>query len=167
MSNLDKPAIRDRPKRIIVLDTETTGVLPYDRVVTLGAVRIEDDVLLDKALHLIFDPRKDSHPEAERVHGWDNWTTRFQHLFSELAPGVAAWLSWADLLVMHNAEFDMHYLQRELRKAGQAELTTRCFCTMTAARNIWSGKPASLDACLGRFGLQRSSSRHGAYPRGD
>lgn len=162
MSNHAAPATHTRAKKIIVLDTETTGLLPYDRIVTLGAVRVEGGELLGKGLHLIFDPRKNSHPDAERLHGWDNWTTRFQDLFAELAPGVFAWLSWADLLVMHNAEFDLRYLRRELRKAGQRELTTEYHCTMMAARELWPGQVSTLDACLERVQLTRASHLHGA-----
>lgn len=164
MQGLSAPGIHTRPKRVIVLDTETTGFQAYDRIVTLGAVRIEDDqIVMNKALYLIFDPRKDSHPEAEKVHGWDNWTTRFQHLFAELATPLHRWLSWADEIVCHNAQFDMHYVEREFRKAGSHPLGRESFCTMEEARaTLWPGQSAKLDHCLQRVSLGRSAKFHGA-----
>lgn len=72
MDELSNPAVHTRKKRVIVVDTETTGLLPYDRIVTIGAVKIEGDDFLHQSLHLIFDPRKDSHPQAEAVHGYDS-----------------------------------------------------------------------------------------------
>ncbi len=109
-------------KRVIVLETATTGVQPNDRIVTLGAVRLEGDELQRQSLYLIFDPRKDSHPEAAEIHGYDDWITRFQDMFSHLAPRIYSWLSWADELVMHDAAFDLPYLQREFRKAKLAAI---------------------------------------------
>ncbi len=58
MDELSNPAVHTRKKRVIVVDTETTGLLPYDRIVTIGAVKIEGDELLHQSLHLIFDQGK-------------------------------------------------------------------------------------------------------------
>jgi len=159
---MDMPSVHTRKKRVIVLDTETTGLLPYDRIVTLGAVRLEGDELQKQALYLIFDPRKDSHPAAIDVHGYDNWMTRYQDLFADLAPRVRNWLLWADELIMHHAEFDMRYVQRELRKADVEELGQPTFCTMERARDLWRGESAKLDHCLSRIGRSRLTRTHGA-----
>lgn len=161
MSEIATPAVHTRAKRIIVLDTETTGVQRYDRVVTLGAVRLEGGEV-GKALHLVFDPRKDSHPEALSIHGWDDWTTRHQDLFADLAPRIFDWLSWADEIVAHNAAFDMHYVQRELRKAEVDQLSQPTICTMEMSRAKWRGQSAKLDDCISRIGLSRIEKRHGA-----
>jgi DNA polymerase-3 subunit epsilon len=158
-----KPAVHTRPVRRIVLDVETTGLQRYDRIVSLGAVRIEgNQLLLSRALHLVFDPRTDSHPDALRVHGWDDWTMRFQDLFADLAPAVRKWLAWADEVVCHNAGFDMHYVAREIRKAELEPLGCGTLCTMEDARSRWPGEPASLDHCISRFGMSRVGPRHGA-----
>lgn len=155
------PAVHTRAKRVIVLDAETTGVQRYDRIVTLGAVRLEG-AEVGKALHLVFDPRKDSDPGAYAVHGWDDWTTRYQDLFADLAPRIFEWLSWADEIVAHNASFDMHYVQRELRKAEVGQLTQPVTCTMEMSRTKWRGQSAKLDDCLSRVGLSRVGQQHGA-----
>ncbi|MFQ0814780.1 DNA polymerase III subunit epsilon [Brucella anthropi] len=162
MDDLSNPAVHTRKKRVIVIDTETTGLFPYDRIVTIGAVKIEGHELLRQSLYLIFDPRKDSHPQAEAVHGYDNWMTRYQDLFADLAVPLRQWFDWADEIVAHNAEFDMRYVQREFRKAEVEMLPHPVFCTMERSREIWLGQSARLDDCLARIGLSRVGPRHGA-----
>ena len=155
-------ALYTHEKRVIVLDTATTGVQPNDRMVTVGAVRLEGHELQRQALYLIFDPRKDSHPEAAEIHGYDDWITRFQDLFCHLAPRIRSWLSWADELVMHDAAFNLPYLQRELRKAKLERLDQPTFCTMERAREVWGDEAKSLDDCLKRIGRSRIYRVHGA-----
>ena len=155
------PAAHTRPMRTIVFDVETTGLARYDRIITLGAVRIEGNEI-GKAFHLVFDPRKDCHPGAAATHGWDDWTLRYQDLFADLAHLVFRWMCWADELVMHHAEFDLHYLQREFRKAEVGQLDKPAVCTMLQAREAWRGQSAKLDDCLTRIGRTRQGKRHGA-----
>lgn len=149
-------------QRIIVLDTETTGVLPYDKLIALAAIRFDRGTYVDH-IYRIYDPRKDSHPGALAVHGWDDWLLRFQPLFAEEADEVRAWLDWADCLVMHNAGFDMHYVARELRKAERAPVEKPVFCTMQAAQTHWPGQSAKLSSCVGRLGLGSQAERHDAF----
>ncbi|WP_455296655.1 3'-5' exonuclease [Brucella pituitosa] len=162
MTDIFTPAVHTRKKKIIVFDTETTGLLPYDRIITIGAVKIEGGELLKQSLYLIFDPRKDSSPQAEAVHGFDNWMTRYQDLFADLASSLRQWFGWADELVAHNAEFDMRYIQREFRKAEVQMLSQPVYCTLDGARRLWRGESAKLDHCLSRIGLSRVGARHGA-----
>lgn len=162
MTDIFTPAVHTRKKKTIVFDTETTGLLPYDRIITLGAVKIEGGELLTQSLYLIFDPRKDSSPQAEAVHGFDNWMTRYQDLFADLANSLRQWFGWADELVAHNAEFDMRYIQREFRKAEVPMLNQPVYCTMDGARRLWRGESAKLDHCVSRIGLSRVGVRHGA-----
>lgn len=151
--------------RVIVLDTETTGLSQYARLITLAAIRFEvrggEPTMLEH-IHRVYDPRRNNEPGAERIHGWDDWTLRFQPLFADEAAEIHRWLSWADRLVMHNAEFDTRFLNRELRKAEVPELSTSAFCTMEGFRARYPGQRASLDECAARIGLRRYSHRHGA-----
>ena len=149
-------------ERVIVLDTETTGLQSYDKIITLAALCIEGTQLVQRSLYLCFDPRKDSHPEAEAVHGWDNWTTRFQDLFADHADDIHEWMQWGDKLIMHNAQYDMHYVQRELRKSERPLLSHPTHCTMEQARTVWRGQKAGLDDCLVRIGVNRRPGRHNA-----
>jgi DNA polymerase III epsilon subunit family exonuclease len=149
--------------RILVLDTETTGLATSDRIVSLAAFRMVGLEILPEALYLVFDPEIDSHPKAAEVHGWDDWTTRHQDLFADTAAHIRDWLNWADLIVAHNAAFDLGFLAREFRAAGVAGLRKRSACTVDLARRVWTGQRASLDACLSRIGLARAGERHGAF----
>ncbi|MFG1464802.1 exonuclease domain-containing protein [Xanthobacter sp. DSM 24535] len=149
-------------QRIIVLDTETTGVLPYDKLIALAAIRFDRGTYVDH-VYRVYDPRKDSHPGAQAVHGWDDWLLRFQPLFAEEADEVRDWLDWADCLVMHNAVFDMHYVARELRKAERSPIEKRVFCTMQAAQGHWPGHSAKLSSCVSRLGLGSQAEQHDAF----
>jgi DNA polymerase III subunit epsilon len=155
---------REDASTAFVIDVETTGLLPYDRIVALAAVRLIGlDAPTDGHYYLVFDPRKDNHPEAAALHGWDDWTLRFQDLFAAGAAELHRALSAATLLICHNAEFDMAMLQREFRKAGLPPLATPVSCTMMTARERWPGERATLDACLARIGQARAGRRHGAF----
>ncbi|WMT88653.1 3'-5' exonuclease [Pelagibacterium sp. 26DY04] len=156
------PAIAKGITRFIVLDTETTGVTQWEKIVTIAALCFENNRIIQRSLYLCFDPRKNSSPEAEKVHGWDNWTTRFQDLFEDHANDVRSFLEWGDTLVMHNARYDMHYVQREFRKAGHAPIDVPQFCTLEHARTVWQGQGNKLDDCVGRIGLPRRPGRHNA-----
>jgi len=146
-------------QQVIILDTETTGFQRYDRIVSLAAIKANADSDEAEILYRCFDPRKDSHPEAARVHGWDDWTTRFQDLFADHASELRDWLSDCDLLVMHNAEFDLHFVNRELRKCGLPPLSAPAYCTLERAKAVWPGS-ASLDVCAKRLGLSRATEKH-------
>lgn len=147
-----------------VIDVETTGLAPYDRIVTLAAIKLIGlDMPPDGHFYLVFDPRKDNHPEAVTIHGWDDWTLRSQALFAATAIELHQVFSAASLLICHNTEFDMSMLQHEFRKAGLPPLTTKTFCTLTMARERWPGQRATLDACLSRIGLARTGQRHSAF----
>ncbi|MGE0725311.1 MAG: exonuclease domain-containing protein [Alphaproteobacteria bacterium] len=144
------------------VDVETTGVERYARIVSIGLVMLDPSFRTVRTVYLVFDPRKDSHPEAAAIHGWDDWETRFQDLFVDHAETIHAFLAEADLVVAHNAEFDLHYIERELDKVGLSWPVRRSACTMQMARDRWPGGSAKLDACLRRIGLSRASQRHGA-----
>lgn len=149
-------------QRVIVLDTETTGLLPYDRMVALAAIRFDRGVYVDH-IYRVYDPRKDNHPGAAAIHGWDDWTLRFQPLFAEEADEIGAWLGWADCLVMHNAGFDLHYVERELRKSQRPPLAKTAFCTLEASRETWPGASHKLAECARRLGLGQQAAIHDAF----
>jgi len=150
-------------KPTFIIDVETTGTAAYDRIISMAVLRLEELTMCDRHVYMCFDPRKNCHPDAARVNGWDDWTTRFQDLFSDHAAALHEHLSGAELLVMHNADFDMHYINREFRKCGLPPIEVPVFCTMQESRAYWPGQRASLDACLARLDMQRDSSAHNAF----
>ena len=155
------------PASIIAVDVETTGLTPDDRIVTLGAWRVNTSDLDREALqvdciHLIADPGRKSHPRAEEVHGYSDWVLRHQQPFSEHADAVREFLSGGDILIAHNASFDLEFIRREYRALGQDAPNFNACCTMNDFRR--SGRPgrASLNAICQQMGLGRVGKSHGA-----
>ena len=159
--------MRSGPKKIVAVDVETTGLHSNDRVITLGAWRVDlsdldADTLKYEFIHLIFDPGRKSHPRAEEVHGYSDWVLRHQQPFSEHAATISDFISSADLIVAHNAAFDLGFIDRELRAAGKSELNRDSQCTMNAYRQTGLPGRASLNSVCERIGLQRAGKKHGA-----
>jgi DNA polymerase III subunit epsilon len=154
------------PRKLIFVDVETTGLSDRDRIVSFGAVELDSSEIANENLsvretHLIFDPGIPSHPMALRVHGFNDWTLRHQNPFPLYARFIKSIISRCDLLVAHNADFDIKFLSRELAAAGESWPGVNTYCTMQAERRL--GLPASLDAACSRIGLARRGHRHSAF----
>jgi DNA polymerase-3 subunit epsilon len=155
------------PSRVAFVDIETTGIRTDDRIVSLGIICLNTEALADDRIeasisHLIFDPGRRSHPKAEEVHGFDDWTLRHQDKFADHADAVAELLSRAEQLVAHNASFDVAFINRELEAAGKQRLSMPVYCTMEATRDRGLVGSASLSNLCGRIGIVRQSDFHGA-----
>ncbi len=149
-------------KNCFAIDVETTGLHSRDRIVTLALVGVTGYRVEGTCYYAIFDPGKKSHPEAEKVHGWSDWTLRHQSSFKNLAAGFHKLLSEADMLIGHNIAFDLGFLNREFEMCGLPPISTKNFCTMLAYRDKFPGQRASLTACMAAIGLQRRSKTHNA-----
>ncbi|ACA15916.1 Exonuclease RNase T and DNA polymerase III [Methylobacterium sp. 4-46] len=155
------------PGRLLAVDVETTGLGAEDRVVSFGAVLLDTATLLGGSPvlachHLIFDPGRPSHPRAEAVHGYDDWLLRHQDPARGHLDAVAALLAGADLVVAHNAAFDLGFLAREFRAAGRPDPARPTYCTMEAYRRRGEPGSSALDAVCRRVKLARAGARHGA-----
>lgn len=163
----DGVAMSNFPSSIVAVDVETTGLHSNDRIVSLGAWRVNGadlskDALDVSCLHIVSDPRKKSHPRAEEVHGYSDWTLRHQEPFAENAQIVHQFLSSGDIVVAHNASFDFGFIEREFQALGQTPPNCHRYCTMNAYRR--SGLPgrASLKAICQNIGIERLGATHGA-----
>lgn len=155
------------PPFVTFVDVETTGLASWDRVITLGAIRLTTASLASgevdiEVMHLAFDPRKDCHPEAAAIHGYDDWDLRHQDLFAEHAENVWKFLHRSPIIVGHNIGFDARFLEREFRKAGCPPISRELVCTREAYLNAGHDGSSSLDAVCRRVGIARSGVRHGA-----
>lgn len=155
------------PKHILFVDVETTGFYSSDRIVSLGAILMDahglrENRLLYRWMHAIFDPMKKSHPKAEAIHGYDDWTLRHQEPFEKRAGLVSKLIEVSELIVAHNAEFDTSFIFKELRNANQSWSNRNTYCTMTAYRELDLGGSASLGSVCGKLGIRRSKKTHGA-----
>jgi DNA polymerase-3 subunit epsilon len=151
--------------REIVLDTETTGLEPEQghRIVELGAVELINHVPTGRVYHQYVDPRRDVPAEAFAVHGLSSDFLSQHPPFESVAPAFLQFLGDATL-VIHNAEFDMRFLNAEFGWAGIAPLPIeRAVDTLAIARKRYPGSPNTLDALCRRFGVDNSGrEKHGA-----
>ena len=153
--------------RQIVLDTETTGLSAEngDRVIELGCVELFARKLTGNDLHMYFNPERESHEDALKVHGLTTDFLRDKPKFATLAKDVVEYLRGAELII-HNAAFDVGFLNKELELAGLPPLRTfvsEVTDTLAMAKQVYPGKRNSLDALCDRFGVDRSNRTfHGA-----
>ena len=153
--------------RLIVLDTETTGLSAEngDRVIELGCVELFNRKLTGNDLHIYFNPERESHEDALKVHGLTTDFLRDKPKFATLANDVVDYLRGAELII-HNAAFDVGFLNKELEMAGLPplrEFVAEVTDTLAMAKAVYPGKRNSLDALCDRFGIDRSNRTfHGA-----
>lgn len=151
--------------REIVLDTETTGLDPADghRIVEIGAVEIFNHMPTGRTYHQYINPKRQMPKEAFDVHGIGDDFLRDKPLFPAIAQAFLGFITDAPL-VIHNASFDMKFLNAELVAAGLAPLAAnRAVDTLLIARKKFPGSPASLDALCRRFAIDTSKrEKHGA-----
>ena len=151
--------------REIVLDTETTGLKPLqgDRVVEIGCVELFNRLPTGAVYHVYINPERSMPVEAERVHGLTEDFLADKPVFSALVGDFLEFIADSPL-VIHNAGFDMGFLNAELVRIGFPALPmTRAVDTVMMARRLFPGAPASLDALCKRFGVDSSERQlHGA-----
>ena len=151
--------------REIVMDTETTGLDPFDghRIVEIGGVELENHVPTGRTYHQYINPRRDMPTEAFEVHGLSAEFLADKPDFEAVARDFVDFIGDATL-VIHNASFDMKFLNAEFDWAGLPQLPmSRALDTLAIARKRFPGSPASLDALCRRFGIDNSSrTLHGA-----
>lgn len=151
--------------REIVLDTETTGLDPEtgDRVVEIGCLELINHVPTGRTLHHYFNPMRDMPEEAFRVHGLSAEFLSGHPTFDVLVEEVLEFLGDATL-VIHNASFDMKFLNKELELVGRPPIPMdRALDTVALARRKYPGAQVNLDALCRRFEIDNSNrDLHGA-----
>ena len=153
--------------RQIFLDTETTGLdaLNGDRLVEIGLIEMVDRRLTGETRHWYLNPERASHPDALRVHGLTEQFLADKPKFAEVADELLDWVAGAEL-VIHNASFDLGFLDAELARLGQPSIRQAAGGvrdTLLMAREMFPGKANSLDALCRRLEVDNSSrTLHGA-----
>lgn len=151
--------------REIVLDTETTGFEPSEghRIVEIGAVELFNHLPTGRTYHQYINPKREMPTAAFEVHGLGDEFLRDKPEFREIGQAFLDFIGDAKL-VIHNAAFDMKFLNAELGWAGFSTLPNdRAIDTLMIARSKFPGAPASLDALCRRFGVDNSArEKHGA-----
>ncbi len=151
--------------REIVLDSETTGLDPHrgDRLVEIGCVEMVNRFLTGKTFHRYINPERAMPIEAFQVHGLSEAFLSDKPVFAQVAAEFLEFIG-EDTLVIHNASFDIGFLNAELKRLGKGPIVmARVIDTLAMARRKHPGAPASLDALCARYGIDNSKrSRHGA-----
>lgn len=151
--------------REIVMDTETTGLEPAEghRIVEIGAVELFNHLPTGRTYHQYINPQRSMPKEAFDVHGLGDEFLRDKPVFKAIARPFLDFIG-SDRLIIHNAPFDMKFLNAELEMAGFPTLPlNRALDTAAVARKKFPGGPASLDALCRRFGVDNSArEKHGA-----
>jgi DNA polymerase-3 subunit epsilon len=151
--------------RHIVLDTETTGLDPNSghRIVEIGCVELINHIPSGRTFHSYLNPEREMPPEASNIHGLTDEFLSDKPLFSQVVSGFLEFIA-EDQLIIHNAGFDMAFLNAELQRHGFTQLAReRAIDTVIMARKKFPGAPASLDALCKRFSIDNAHrTLHGA-----
>jgi DNA polymerase III subunit epsilon len=153
--------------RQIFLDTETTGLSPDagDRVIEIGCVEMLNRRLSGRDLHFYLNPERANSEDAVRIHGLTDAFLADKPLFASIADELLAYLAGAEV-VIHNAAFDLGFLDAELRRVGKgriADRVARVTDSLQMAREMYPGKSNSLDALCRRLEVDNTGrSLHGA-----
>ena len=153
--------------RQIVLDTETTGLSADngDRIIEIGCVELLNRKLTGNNLHFYVNPERDSHEDALKVHGISNEFLRDKPKFGAIADQLLDYLRDAEVII-HNAPFDISFLNKELERLGRASIKTvigQVTDSLVMAKEMFPGKRNGLDALCDRLGVDNSGrTLHGA-----
>ena len=150
----------------IVLDTETTGFEPAEghRIVEIGAIELLNHLPTGRTYHQYVNPERSMPKEAFEVHGLGDDFLRDKPKFGEIGGAFLEFIGADSQLVIHNAAFDMKFLNAELGWVSLPLIAMdRALDTVAVARRKFPGSPASLDALCRRFGIDNSvREKHGA-----
>jgi len=150
--------------REIVLDTETTGLDPHDghRIVEVACIELVHHVVTGRIFHRYVNPERDMPEDALAVHGLTAEFLARQPPFAAVLDELLEFIG-GDPLVIHNAEFDLAFLNAELARLDRGPITSGFVDTLAIARRRFPGSPASLDALCRRFAIDLSGRvEHGA-----
>ncbi len=151
--------------REIVLDTETTGLEPTEghRIVEIGCVELVNHVPTDRVFHQYINPERPMPQEAYAVHGLSDSFLADKPTFAEVCEAFLEFIGDA-ALVIHNARFDLGFLNAELKRIDAALLPSeRAIDTLHLARRKFPGSPNSLDALCRRYDINTDvRDKHGA-----
>ena len=151
--------------REVVLDTETTGLDPRSghRIVEIGCVELINHMATGKHFHKYLNPERDIPEQASVIHGLTEEFLSSQPVFADIAEEFEAFIG-GSTLVIHNAEFDLGFINAEREKISQPPIAPdRAIDTVSLARRKFPGAQANLDALCRRFKIDNSDrSLHGA-----
>ena len=150
-------------KRKLILDTETTGLnFSYDKIIEIGIVELIDDVLTQNYFHEYINPEMDISLSAQKVHGISNEFLIGKPTFSDVANKLLHFIK-DDEIIIHNAEFDTNFINKELQNCGLNIIKNPVIDTMRLAKKEFPGQAVNLDSLCKKLSvINTRQDFHGA-----
>jgi DNA polymerase-3 subunit epsilon len=150
--------------RQVILDTETTGLNPElgHRIIEIAAIELNGRKVSQQHFHHYLDPEREVDEDASKVHGFTWEMLKGRAKFQEIAPEFLEFIAGAELII-HNAPFDMGFLNAELNKIGLPKLGNAVIDTLKVAKELHPGKKNNLNALCDRYQIDNAHrTLHGA-----
>ena len=152
--------------REIILDTETTGLSPSDghKIVEIAAIELIDHIKTEKNFHYYLNPERDIPEASQKIHNISYEMVKDKPIFKDVVDEFLSFIN-NDSLIIHNAEFDLKFLNYELSICGVSDLKNKIIDTLTVARSKYPGSSVSLDSLCKKFDIdikERKIKGHGA-----
>ena len=149
----------------VILDTETTGLSTAEkhRIVEIGCIELENQISTNKIFHQFINPQRPVSEEARKIHGYSDQFLSDKKIFSEIMKDFLNFIKNKKLII-HNAPFDLAFLNYELRLLNQKEINKKDVVdTLELARIKYPGSQNSLDALCKRFNIDNTKrEKHSA-----
>ncbi len=150
-------------ERILILDTETTG-LNYDvhKIIEIGIIELKDNILTQKRFHEYINPQQDISLSAQKIHGISNEFLINKPTFCEIAPKFLNFIK-DDVIVIHNAAFDINFINKELNNCGLSDISNPITDTIQIAKKEFPGQSVNLDSLCKKLNIINTrQDYHGA-----
>ena len=150
-------------ERKLILDTETTGLnFEEDKIIEIGIVELKDNVLTQNYFHEYINPERDISVSAQKVHGISNEFLIGKPTFSEIAQKLSDFVK-NDVIVIHNAEFDVNFINKELQNCGYNNICNLIIDTIKIAKKEFPGQTVNLDSLCRKLNVNNTRKNyHGA-----
>ena len=152
--------------REIILDTETTGLKPLqgDKIIEIAAIELIDHISTEKKFHCYINPERDISETSQQIHNISNEMVEDKPIFKDIIDEFLSFIK-NDSIIIHNADFDLKFLNYELNLCGLSNLQNNIIDTLSIARSKYPGSSVSLDSLCKRFDVnlnERKEKGHGA-----
>ena len=150
-------------KRILVLDTETTGLdFGSDRIIEIGIIELKDNVITQNYFHEYINPEKNISLSAQKIHGISNEFLIDKPTFNSIAQKFLKFIK-NDTIIIHNADFDTSFLNRELQNCGYDKIKNSVVDTIKLAKKEFPGQTVNLDSLCRKLSIVNTrQDYHGA-----
>ena len=150
-------------ERKLILDTETTGLsFDIDKIIEIGIVELKENVLTQNYFHEYVNPEKDISLSAQKVHGISNEFLINKPVFSKIAQKFLDFIK-DDIIIIHNAEFDINFINKELQNCGFNKINNIVIDTIKLAKKEFPGQAVNLDSLCRKLNINNTRQNyHGA-----